>query len=223
MRCSGAAEKPTGRRWPVEGPLANGEAVAASLATLQPKTDAQKAKPARANISRRACRTRQASHVPSGRQSASLVGGGGGAHFWTLALFFSIGLFERATPWFSRRSRSAMCGRLRHFPDSELGEPYSGAFKVSPAALQQTVQDIDESKAAQDTGGRVSAGWVSGTLRNFFTIPRLLPGKGKEPAIWIVAAIAALALLAVIAALIAGRSPASSGFWRRPSWLSSAR
>lgn len=47
---------------------------------------------------------------------------------------------------------------------------------------------------------------MSGTLRNFFTIPRLLPGKGKEPAIWIVAAIAALALLAVLAALIAGRS-----------------
>ena len=143
MTCSGGGGETDPKALTVEGPLANAEATFAYLATLQPKTDVQKAALAAANT--------YASLVEQGRLLMSLQVASppvswvvvAALVFWTLALFFGIGLFAKS-------NGVVVCGdrvrrgvdRLRDFPDFRVSR-YTGLFKVSPAALQQTIQYLD--------------------------------------------------------------------------------
>ena len=125
----------------VEGPLASSEKLTAALATLQPKTDAQKAALATANTyaglmeqSRLMMSLQVASQPVSWIVVAALV-------FWTVALFFGIGLFAESNPVvLTAIGFGAVSIAFAIFLILELGMPYNGLFRVPPAALEQTLQ-----------------------------------------------------------------------------------
>ena len=128
----------------VEAPLANGQAVSDYLGTLQPKTDAQKAALAAANTyasmveqSRLLISLQIASAPVSWILIAILI-------FWTAALFFAIGLYAASNSVVIMAiTFGALSIAFAIFLILELGMPYTGLFKVSPAALEQTIQFID--------------------------------------------------------------------------------
>ena len=63
--------------------------------------------------------------------------------FWTAALFFGIGLYaESNTLVTAALTFGAVSIAFAIFLILELGMPYTGLFKVSPAALEQTIQFI---------------------------------------------------------------------------------
>jgi hypothetical protein len=129
----------------VEAPLANAQAVSDFLATLQPKTDAQKAALAAANTyasmveqSRLLISLQIASAPVSWILIAILV-------FWTAALFFAIGLYAASNSVVIMAiTFGALSIAFAIFLILELGMPYTGLFKVSPAALEQTIRFIDK-------------------------------------------------------------------------------
>ena len=128
----------------VEGPLANAKAVSDYLATLQPKTEAQKEALATANLyasmveqSRLMMSLQVASTPVSWVLVAILV-------FWTVALFFGIGLFAAPNALVaSVITFGALSIAFAIFLIFELGLPYTGVFRVSPAALQETIAFMD--------------------------------------------------------------------------------
>ncbi len=125
----------------VEGPLQGGDKLSAALAKLEPKTDAQKAALATANTyaslmeqSRLIMSLQVASQPVSWVVVAVLV-------FWTLALFFGIGLFAESNPVvITALGFGAISIAFAIFLILELGMPYTGLFRVPPAALEQTLQ-----------------------------------------------------------------------------------
>jgi len=127
----------------VKAPLANGAAVTAYLATLEPKTDSQKAALAAANAyasmveqSRLLISLQSASLPVPWALVAILV-------FWTAALFFAIGLYaERNAVVVVAVVFGALSIGFAIFLILELGMPYTGLFKVTPAAIEQTIQFI---------------------------------------------------------------------------------
>lgn len=127
----------------VEAPLANAQAINDFLATLQPKTDMQKDALATANLyssmveqSRLLMSLQVASAPVSWVLVAILV-------FWTIALFFGIGLYADPNALvMSAMGFGAASIAFAIFLIFELGLPYTGVFRVSPAALQQTIQFI---------------------------------------------------------------------------------
>jgi hypothetical protein len=127
----------------VEAPLANAQAVSDFLATLQPKTDAQKAALAAANTyasmveqSRLLISLQIASAPVSWILIAILV-------FWTAALFFAIGLYAASNSVVIMAiTFGALSIAFAIFLILELGMPYTGLFRVSPAALEQTIEFI---------------------------------------------------------------------------------
>ncbi len=129
----------------VEVPLANAQAVSDFLATLQPKTDQQKQALATANQYNgmvEQSRILMSLQVASGPVSWILIVI---LVFWTVALFFGIGLY--ATPnalVISALAFGAVSIAFAIFLILELGLPYSGLLKVSPAALEQTIAYIDK-------------------------------------------------------------------------------
>ena len=128
----------------VEGPLANAQAVSDFLATLKPATDAQKAALATAQTyssmveqSRLLMSLQVASAPVSWVLIAILV-------FWTAALFFGIGLYAESNALVvAAITFGALSIAFAIFLILELGMPYMGLFKVSPAALEQTIQYLD--------------------------------------------------------------------------------
>ena len=65
--------------------------------------------------------------------------------FWTAALFFGIGLYaESNTLVIAALTFGALSIAFAILLILELGMPYTGLFKVSPAALEQTIQYIDK-------------------------------------------------------------------------------
>jgi hypothetical protein len=132
----------------VEGPLQGAEALTDYLGTLQPKTDAQKAALATANTyagmveqSRLLISLQIASTPVTPALIAILV-------FWTAALFFAIGLYAETNALvFAALTFGALSIAFAIFLILELGMPYTGLFKVSPAALEQTIQFIDTEPA----------------------------------------------------------------------------
>ena len=79
--------------------------------------------------------------VPTSRESAGIVGVLIAILlFWTLALFFGIGLFAESN---SLVLSALACGALSIafaiFLILELGLPYTGLMRVSPAALEQAI------------------------------------------------------------------------------------
>jgi hypothetical protein len=132
----------------VEPALSNARSVTDYLATLQPKTDAQKAALATANTyasmveqSRLLISLQIASAPVSWILVAILV-------FWTAALFFAIGLYA---DWnavvLAALTFGALSIAFAIFLILELGMPYTGLIKVSPAALEQTIEFIDREPA----------------------------------------------------------------------------
>ena len=115
------------------------------LATLQPETDAQKQALATANQyasmveqTRLLTSLQVASHPVSAVLVVILV-------FWTVALFFAIGLY--ATPnvlVLTALTFGALSIAFAIFLILELGLPYTGLFRVSPAALEQTIEYVDK-------------------------------------------------------------------------------
>jgi hypothetical protein len=127
----------------VAGPLANAQATMDYLATLQPKTDAQKAALATANQyasmveqSRLLMSLQVASPPVSWVLVAILV-------FWTAALFFGVGLYAEPNALvLAALAFGAVSVAFAVFLILGLGEPYTGVFRVNPAALQETIEFI---------------------------------------------------------------------------------
>ena len=65
--------------------------------------------------------------------------------FWTVALFFAIGLFaEQNALVIAAIAFGAASIAFAIFLILELGLPYTGLLRVSPAALEQAMQYIDK-------------------------------------------------------------------------------
>lgn len=128
----------------VEEPLANAQALAGFLATLEPKTEAQKAALATANTyasmveqSRLLISLQVASSPVSWVLIAILV-------FWTAALFFGIGLYAEPNGLvYAAMAFGAISIAFAIFLIFEFGLPYTGVYRISPAALKQTIQFMD--------------------------------------------------------------------------------
>jgi hypothetical protein len=129
----------------VEVPLANAQDIGDFLATLKPTTDAQKSALAAAN--------QYASMVETSRLLMSLQVASGPVSwvliaimvFWTVALFFGIGLFAEPNGLvIAALAFGAASIAFAIFLILELGLPYTGMLKVSPAALQQAMEYIDK-------------------------------------------------------------------------------
>ena len=122
-------------------PMASIQGLNAFLATLEPKTDAQKAALAKANTyaglagqSRILMSLQLAGHPVLWQLLAVLV-------FWSLALFFAIGM--------SARFNAAVIVTLAFgsvsvafalFLILELVQPYTGIIKVTPGALREAIE-----------------------------------------------------------------------------------
>ena len=126
-------------------PLANAEALSDFLGTLQPKTDAQKAALATA--------AQYASMVEQSRLLMSLQVASGPVSwfliailvFWTAALFFGIGLFAEPNGLvYAALAFGGLSIAFAIFLIFEFGLPYTGLFRVPPAALQQTIEYMDK-------------------------------------------------------------------------------
>ena len=126
-------------------PLASAQAMSDFLATLQPKTDAQKQALATANQynsmveqSRLLMSLQVASPPVSWVLIAILL-------FWTVALFFGIGLFAESNSLVvSALAFGALSIAFAIFLILELGLPYTGLMRVSPAALEQAIEIVDK-------------------------------------------------------------------------------
>jgi hypothetical protein len=126
-------------------PLANAQGISDFLATLKPTTDAQKQALATANTynglveqSRLLMSLQVASLPVSPLMIAILV-------FWTVALFFAIGLFAEANALvIAALVFGAVSISFAIFLILELGLPYTGLLKVSPAALQEAIEYVDK-------------------------------------------------------------------------------
>jgi hypothetical protein len=125
----------------VEAPLANAQQITDYLGTLQPKTDAQKAAVASANLYN--------SMVEQSRLLISLQVAAGPISwfliailiFWTAALFFGIGLYaESNAVVLTALTFGALSIAFAIFLIFEFGLPYTGLFRVTPAALEQTIE-----------------------------------------------------------------------------------
>jgi hypothetical protein len=128
----------------VETPLANAQALSDFLATLQPKTDAQKAALATAN--------QYASMVIQSRLLMSLQVASGPVSwfliailvFWTAALFFGIGLYAAPNGLvYAALAFGGLSIAFAIFLIFEFGLPYTGLFPVPPDALEQTIDYLN--------------------------------------------------------------------------------
>jgi len=126
-------------------PLANAQAMSDFLATLEPKTDGQKAALSTANL--------YASMVEQSRLLMSLQIAAPPVSwflvvilvFWTASLFFAIGLYAESNALvLSVLTFGAVSIAFAIFLILEFGQPYTGLFKVTPAALEQTIEFIDK-------------------------------------------------------------------------------
>jgi hypothetical protein len=124
----------------VAGPLASAQATMDYLATLQPKTDAQKTALSTANTytgmieQSRLLMALQISSPPvSWVLIAILI-------FWTAALFFGVGLYaESNAVVLSALTFGALSVAFAVFLILGMGQPYSGAVKINPAALREAI------------------------------------------------------------------------------------
>jgi len=66
--------------------------------------------------------------------------------FWALALFFAVGLLSRTVnaTVVTALAFAAFSVAAAMFLIIELGRPYTGLYKVSPAALQETIEFLDK-------------------------------------------------------------------------------
>jgi hypothetical protein len=65
--------------------------------------------------------------------------------FWTASLFFGIGLYaESNTLVIAALAFGALSIAFAIFLILEFGQPYTGLFRVTPAALVQTIEFMDK-------------------------------------------------------------------------------
>lgn len=125
--------------------LVNAQGLSDFLATLKPATDAQKQALATANTYNSMV---EQSRLLMSLQVASLPVSGlmiGILAFWTVALFFAIGLFAEPNALvIGALAFGAVSIAFAIFLILELGLPYTGLLKVSPAALQQAIEYLDK-------------------------------------------------------------------------------
>jgi hypothetical protein len=125
--------------------LAAGQATKTFLAGLTPTTDAQKQALAAASAAANQIQQQRvllslqvASHPVSPGLIIVLV-------IWAVVLFFGMGLFVEANGLvLSTLTFGAICVAFAVFLMLELGLPYTGLFRVSPAALQEAIANIDK-------------------------------------------------------------------------------
>ena len=125
----------------VGAPLASAQATMDYLASLQPKTDAQKAALASAN--QYASMVEQSRLLMSLQVAAPPVSWGLIAIliFWTAALFFGVGLYAQSNAVvLSSLAFGAISVAFAVFLILGLGEPYTGHFRVNPAALTEAIE-----------------------------------------------------------------------------------
>jgi len=128
----------------VSVPLAAGQATKAFLAGLTPTTEAQKQALAAANAAANQIQQQRvlmslqvASHPVSPGLIVVLL-------IWAIVLFFGMGLFvETNNLVLATMTFGAVCVAFAIFLMLELGLPYTGMFRVSPAALEQAIANID--------------------------------------------------------------------------------
>ena len=129
----------------VANPIAAFQATKAFLATLNPTTEAQKQALASANTLAgqiEHARILQSLQIASFPVSAGLIAV---LVIWTVVLFFAMGLFAEANGVVvSALTFGAICVAFAVFLILELGLPYTGLFRVSPAALQEAIANIDK-------------------------------------------------------------------------------
>ncbi len=129
----------------VAEPMASFRATKAFLATLKPEADAQKQALASANAlagqiehSRIMMSLQVASPPVSSGLLTVLV-------IWAVVLFFSMGLFAQSNGLvLSAMTFGALCVAFAVFLILELGLPYTGMFRVNPAALHAAMDNIDK-------------------------------------------------------------------------------
>jgi hypothetical protein len=129
----------------VESPITAYQATKAFLAGLNPTTEALKQALASANV--------LAGQIEHGRilmslQVASPPVGAGAVIIiviWAVILFFGIGLFAGSNNLvIAGLIFSALCVAFAVFLMLELGLPYTGIFRGSPAALELAIANIDK-------------------------------------------------------------------------------
>ena len=65
--------------------------------------------------------------------------------FWALALFFAFGFLSRVNATVvAALAFGAVSVSFAMFLILELGQPYTGLLRVSPAALQETIEFMDK-------------------------------------------------------------------------------
>ena len=129
----------------VASPMASFQATKAFLATLTPTTDAQKQALASANAlagqiehSRIMMDLQVATPPVNAGLVIVLV-------IWAVILFFGMGLFAQSNGLvLSALTFGALCVAFAVFLILELGLPYTGMFRVTPAALQAAMDNIDK-------------------------------------------------------------------------------
>ena len=129
----------------VANPIAAYAGTKAFLATLNPTTDVQKQALASANAlaaqiehGRILMNLQVASHPVSAGLLVVLL-------IWAVVLFFGMGLFVQSNNIvLSTMAFGALCVAFAIFLMLELGLPYTGMFRVSPAALQEALANIDK-------------------------------------------------------------------------------
>jgi len=129
----------------VASPLAHLRTMGAYLGTLEPKTETQKQALAKANEfvwsitqSRLVMSLQMASHPISWPLMAVLL-------FWSLAVFFVFGILARINATVvTALGFGALSVAGAMFLIFELARPYTGLYKVPPAALRQTIEFLDK-------------------------------------------------------------------------------
>jgi hypothetical protein len=128
----------------VENPMASYQATKAFLAGLSPTTETQKQALASANA--------LAGQIEHGRilmnlQVASPPVSAGTVTIlvvWAALLFFGMGLFAESNSLvIAGLTFGALCIAFAVFLMLQLGLPYTGLFRVNPAALEQAIANID--------------------------------------------------------------------------------
>jgi hypothetical protein len=122
-------------------PIAAAEAMQAYLDSLQPQTAAQKSAVATASTyaslleQSRLMMSLQVAGRPVSRAIIAII------VFWTVALFFGIGVYAKPNALvLSAMAFGSLSIAFALFLIMELTQPYTGLFKVSPAALKQTIE-----------------------------------------------------------------------------------
>jgi hypothetical protein len=129
----------------VENPMAAYQATKAFLATLTPTTEAQKQALASANAlagqieHARILMNLQVVSPPVSAGTVTIL------VIWAALLFFGMGLFAESNNLvIAGLTFGALCIAFAVFLMLQLGLPYTGLFRVNPAALGQAIATIDK-------------------------------------------------------------------------------